>query len=157
MLDATPYGTERQQGQYEHELADLDAGVERQQGCEEFRPLESKLPKSAREAHAVQKAECEYQAHSPGLQLREEDVLDCDVGDRYRNDGLDDSCRHGQNAVHAQPERDGMREGEGADLPQDGTGAATLARRRAFPLARDAASFKGLKARCVCRGITGCA
>ena len=116
--------SDEQESRADHrQLPCLDPHVERHQRGDKFRARQSELLECARETHAVQQPEGEDEGDPPGLQLCKEDVLNGDVRNREGDQGLDDLRRHGNHAVYAQPQRDGMSDGERADLPQDSASA----------------------------------
>ena len=90
----------------------------------ELRARQAELFQRSRETHPVQQAERKDERHAPRLELGEEDVLDRDVCNRQRNQRLDDPRRHGDDAVHAQAQRDRVSHRERAHLPENGARAA---------------------------------
>src|SRR5262245_2139990 len=104
------------------ELAALDTDVERDERGQELRPREAELAQDAGEPHAVEEAEAEHDRNAPGLDLREDQVLDGDVDDRDRDQRLDDAGGEGHDAVDREAERDRVGDRERGHLLQDRRG-----------------------------------
>jgi len=80
-----------QEGRCDHrELCELDTEVEAQQCRQDLVVRQMQLVQHAGEAHPVQQTEAEHKHGPPRCQRRRGDVLDADIGDRERDQRLDD-------------------------------------------------------------------
>ena len=67
----------------------------------------------------MKQAENNDEREAPRLEIGRDQVLDGDVRDRKRDHRLDDGCRHRDDAVERESQRDRVRDREGGDLRED--------------------------------------
>ena len=105
-------------------MTQFDTDVERQKRQHELALRKSHIAENACKTEPVQEPETEDDGRSQPSHRGAEHVLDRDVGDRNRDQRLDQphpACRDRDDAQRRQTQCHRMGHGEGADLPQERT------------------------------------